>query len=52
MLTNISDEILGLKFKYFANDCMALSSVGCKKNGSRILQNLHVYTMIYITLKI
>ena len=31
MQTNISDEILGLKFKYFINDCMAKNSIGSKK---------------------
>ena len=31
MLTNISDEILRLKFKYFISDCMEVSCVGSNK---------------------
>jgi FkbM family methyltransferase len=31
MKTSVSEEILGLRFKYFINDCMASSSVGVKK---------------------
>jgi FkbM family methyltransferase len=31
MQTNISEEILGFKFKYFINDCLASNSVGIKK---------------------
>jgi FkbM family methyltransferase len=31
MKTNVSEEILGLRFKYFINDCMASNSVGVKK---------------------
>ena len=31
MQTNISEEILGIRFKYFINDCLALGSVGGKQ---------------------
>lgn len=31
MQTTISEEVLGMKFKYFVNDCMASNSVGTKQ---------------------
>ena len=47
MNTTVSEEILGLRFKYFINDCMALSSVGVKKEWE---PHITKFTQLYNSL--
>jgi FkbM family methyltransferase len=48
MKTTISEEILGLKFKYFINDCMASSCVGLKKEWEpHITKFTQLYNKLY-----
>jgi FkbM family methyltransferase len=47
MQTNISEEILGLRFKYFTNDCMASNSIGSKKEWE---PHITKFTMLYNSL--
>jgi FkbM family methyltransferase len=48
MQTTISDEILGLKFKYFINDCMAKNSIGSKKEWEyHITKFTQLYNLLY-----
>lgn len=47
MKTNISEEILGLRFKYFINDCMASNSVGVKKEWE---PHITKFTQLYNSL--
>jgi FkbM family methyltransferase len=44
MATTISDEIFGLKYKYFVNDCMASNSIGLKKEWE---QHIRIFTQLY-----
>lgn len=44
MQTTISKEILGLKFKYFINDCMASNSVGINKEWE---PHIRIFTQLY-----
>ena len=47
MITNVSEEILGLRFKYFINDCMASNSVGVKKEWE---PHITKFTQLYNSL--
>lgn len=48
MQTSISDEIWGLKFKYFINDCMAASSIGSKVEWEpHITKFTKLYNSVY-----
>lgn len=48
MQTNISEEILGLRYKYFINDCMASNSVGSKKEWEpHITKFTQLYNSLY-----
>jgi len=48
MRTTVSEEILGLRFKYFINDCMATTSIGCNKEWEpHITKFVRVYNSLY-----
>jgi len=48
MQTTVSEEILGLKFIYFINDCMASSCVGLKKEWEpHITKFTQLYNKLY-----
>jgi FkbM family methyltransferase len=48
MQTNISEKILGLKYTYFTNDCMALTSVGSNKEWEpHITKFTQLYNSLY-----
>jgi FkbM family methyltransferase len=48
METNISEEILGLRYKYFINDSMAISCVGSKKEWEpHITKFIQLYNSLY-----
>lgn len=47
MQTNVSEEILGLRFKYFINDCMASNSVGVKQEWE---PHITKFTQLYNSL--
>lgn len=48
MQTNISEEVLGVKFKYFTNDCLATSCIGLKKEWeSHITKFTKFYNSLY-----
>jgi FkbM family methyltransferase len=48
MKTAISEEMFGIKFKYFINDCMASSSIGIKMQWERHITNFtKLYNRLY-----
>jgi FkbM family methyltransferase len=48
MQTTISDEILGIKYKYFSNDCMASNSIGSNQEWEpHITKITHFYNSLY-----
>ena len=48
MQTNISDNILGIKFKYFINDCLASSTIALKKEWEpHITKFAQLYNELY-----
>ena len=47
MQTSISDEMFGLRFKYFTNDCMASDSIGLNKEWE---PHIRKFTQLYNSL--
>jgi FkbM family methyltransferase len=48
MKTAISEEMFGMKFKYFINDCMASSSIGIKMQWERHITHFtKLYNQLY-----